>query len=106
MICYLEFTQVIMNPAPVGKKMTQRIWYLTVILINPGMPTLSKVILSAFYPLYEKEKDGLYKKYLAAKITSEVGEKNLPWHLNTNPGKFCTCQEGKKAFCKCARVLE
>lgn len=31
--------------------------------------------LSAFDPLCERGKDVLYKNYLAAKITSEVGEK-------------------------------
>lgn len=41
MICCLESTQVIMNPEAVGKR--KRIWYLTVI-INPGMPPLSKII--------------------------------------------------------------
>lgn len=56
MTCCLEFTQVIMNPALVGKKMAQRLWYLTVIPINPGMPPLSKVIFQLFILFMKKGK--------------------------------------------------
>jgi len=54
MICYLEFTQVIMNPALVCKNKTQRKWCLTVNLINPGMPPLSKAIFQLFILFMKK----------------------------------------------------
>lgn len=49
MICFLEFTEIIMKTTLVYRKMTQRIWYLTEILINDGLTSLSKLIFHLFF---------------------------------------------------------